>query len=345
LEFRLIESADLPWLIASSKKLLGNDHRHHALLVTGPPAIGKYLLGLDLARQMLCEQPGEGGPCRSCQSCHLVSNSVHPDLHLIVPEVLTEDCHDALLNHAQRYLDPGLSSQKRKRSNLISVDSARQLSEALLETSRLGGRKVALIVAADAMNRNAANAMLKVLEEPAGETHFILVTSFPYRLPSTIHSRCIRVDCPAPKAADVSAWLRTQHEIEEKDLSTLLLSGLGPITINELLTKGNVAAISTLVSYCLGKNHETPDSLTLTRLCEEVGADRALRILQNLTLETLRESVRQGATPAKEGIFRDLGFCLRAFRKFGSARELVGSAVDEQLTLEDICAWTCAERA
>ena len=202
-----------------------------------------------------------------------------------MPEVLTEDCHDALLNHAQRYLDPGLSSQKRKRSNLISVDSARQLSEALLETSRLGGRKVALIVAADAMNRNAANAMLKVLEEPAGETHFILVTSFPYRLPSTIHSRCIRVDCPAPKAADVSAWLRTQHEIEEKDLSTLLLSGLGPITINELLTKGNVAAISTLVSYCLGKNHETPDSPTLTRLCEEVGADRALRILQNLTLE------------------------------------------------------------
>ena len=279
MEFRLIESADLPWLIASSKKLLGSGHKHHALLVTGPPAIGKYLLGLDLARQMLCEQPGEGGPCRSCQSCHLVSNSVHPDLHLIMPEVLTEDCHDALLNHAQRYLDPGLSSQKRKRSNLISVDSARQLSEALLETSRLGGRKVALIVAADAMNRNAANAMLKVLEEPAGETHFILVTSFPYRLPSTIHSRCIRVDCPAPEAADVSAWLRTQHEIAEKDLSTLLLSGLGPITINELLTKGNVAAISTLVSYCLGKNHETPDSLTLTRLCEEVGADRALRIL------------------------------------------------------------------
>ena len=183
------------------------------------------------------------------------------------------------------------------------------------------------------------------IRDRAGETHFILVTSFPYRLPSTIHSRCIRVDCPAPEAADVSAWLRTQHEIEEKDLSTLLLSGLGPITINELLTKGNVAAISTLVSYCLGKNHETPDSPTLTRLCEEVGADRALRILQNLTLETLRESVRQGATPAKEGIFRDLGFCLRAIRKFGSARELVGSAVDEQLTLEDICAWTCAERA
>ena len=132
--------------------------------------------------------------------------------------------------------------------------------------------------------------------------------------------------------------------IEEKDLSTLLLSGLGPITINELLTNRNVAAISTLVSYCLGKNHETPDSLTLTRLCEEVGADRALRILQNLTLENVRESVRQGAAPATEGIFRDLGFCLRAFRKFGSARETVDSAVDEQLALEDICAWACAER-
>ncbi len=340
----MIESADLPWLIASSKKLLGSDHKHHALLVTGPPAIGKYLLGLDLARQMLCERPGERPPCGSCQSCHLISSSVHPDLHLIMPEVLTEDCHAAFLNHAQRYFDPGQSSQKRKRSRLISVESARQLSEALLETSRLGGRKVALILAADAMNRNAANAMLKVLEEPAGETHFILVTSFPYRLPSTIHSRCIRVDCPAPKVAEVLAWLGTRHEIEEKDLSTLLLSGLGPITINELLTNRSVAAISTLVSYCLGEIYDTPDSLTLTRLCEEVGADRALRILQNLTLETVRESVRQGAAPAREGFFGNLGFCLRAFRKFGSARETVDSAVDEQLALEDICAWACAQR-
>jgi len=341
----LIESANLPWLISTSGKLLGSDHTHHGVLVTGPPAIGKYLLGLDLARQMLCEQPEEGRPCGSCQSCHLVSNSVHPDLHLLMPEVLAEDCHPALLNHAQRYLDIGQSGQKRKRSSLISVDSARLLAEALLETSRLGGRKVALILAADALNRNAANAMLKVLEEPTGETRFILVTSFPYRLPSTIHSRCIRIDCPAPKRPDVLAWLRTRHEIESEELSTLLLSGLGPMTIDELLANGDVAAISTLIAYCKGKHQRAPDCLILTGLCGEVGVDRALRILQNLTLQTVRDSVRQGVVPAAQGLFQNLGFCVHAFEKLGKAREAVDSAVDEQLALEDICAWVCAEHA
>ena len=310
----MIESVDLPWLIASSKKLLGSDHKHHALLVTGPPAIGKYLLGLDLATQMLCKQSREGGPCGSCQSCHLVSNSVHPDLHLLIPEVLTEECPPVLLSHAQRYLDSGQPSQKRKRSSFISVDGARLLSESLLETSRLGGRKVALVLAADALNRNAANAMLKVLEEPAGETQFILVTSFPYRLPSTIHSRCIRIDCPAPDVDDALAWLRGRHEADSEDLSTLLISGLGPITIDELLSNGGVAAISTLVTYCMGKNPKAPDSLTLARLCGEVGRDRALRILQNLTLQSVRESVIEGTVAAPQGLFRNLGFCISYFQ-------------------------------
>ena len=336
---------DLPWLVPTREKLLGSDHRHHGLLVSGPPAIGKYLLGLDLATQMLCKQPGQGRACGSCQSCHLVSNSVHPDLHLLMPEVLAEDCHPALLSHAQRYLDAEQSSQKRKRSNFISVDGARLLSESLLETSRLGGRKVALVLAADALNRNAANAMLKVLEEPAGETHFILVTSFPYRLPSTIHSRCIRIECPAPNVNDALAWLRARHETESEDLSTLLVSGLGPITIDELLSNGSVAAMTTLVAYCMGKNHKTPDCLTLARLCGEVGVDRALYILQNLTLQTVRESVRKGAKASAVGLFRDLGFSIRAFQRLGSARETVGSAVDEQLALEDICAWVCEEHA
>ena len=341
----MIDSADLPWLIPTREKLLGSAHRHHGLLVSGPPAIGKDLLGLDLATHMLCQQSREGGPCGSCQSCHLVSNSAHPDLHLLMPEVLAEDCHPALLGHAQRYLDPGQPGQRRKRSNVISVDSARLLSDSLLETSCLGGRKIALVLAADTLNRNAANAMLKVLEEPAGETLFILVTSFPYRLPATIHSRCIRIDCPAPILDDALAWLRGRHEADNEDLSTLLVSGLGPITIDELLSNRGMAAISTLIAYCMEKNQKTPDSLTLARMCGEVGIDRALRILQNLTLQAVRECVREGVTPAARGLFRDRGFSIRAFQRLGSARESVGSAVDEQLALEDICAWVCEEHA
>ena len=156
---------------------------------------------------------------------------------------------------------------------------------------------------------------------------------------------CIRIDCAAPDVDDAIAWLRGRHEADSEDLSTLLVSGLGPITIDELLTNGGVTAISALVTYCMGKNPKVPDSLTLAKLCGEVGMDRALRVLQNLTLQTVRESVIEGTVGGPQGLFRDLGFCIRAFRRLGSARENVGSAVDEQLALEDICAWVCDEYA
>ena len=95
----------------------------------------------------------------------------------------------------------------------------------------------------------------------------------------------------------------------------------------------------------MGKNPKVPDSLTLAKLCGEVGMDRALRVLQNLTLQTVRESVIEGTVGAPQGLFRNLGFCIRAFQKTRTARENVGSAVDEQLALEDICAWVCDEYA
>ena len=337
----MIESADFPWLIAGREKLLQGGHKHHCLLITGPPAIGKYLLALDTAKHLLCENSAEVGACGSCRACHLVLGSMHPDLHILMPETYDEHDDSTLLNHAQRYLDAGQSSQQRKPSSQISVDSARLLSDALLGTSRIGGPKVALVLAADTLNRNAANAMLKVLEEPIGTTHFILVTSYPYRLPSTIHSRCVRVACQGPSSKDTSTWLSARHPIEKKQLSALLMSGLGPIELDEALENEDLKPISALITYCMGDDGEIPHGLGLAARCANIGLERALTILQSMALATVREFAKGETPTAGKGLFQDVQFSLRAFHKLGLVRERVGSAVDEQLALEDICVWMC----
>lgn len=92
-------------------------------------------------------------------------------------------------------------------SNAIRIDQVRDLVADLALTSYEGRGKVAVIEPADAMNANAANSLLKTLEEPHGDTLLLLVANRPGRLPATIVSRCQRLDFPVPAQADALAWL------------------------------------------------------------------------------------------------------------------------------------------
>ena len=303
------------------------------------------MLALELAERLLCEGPEGEDSCGLCSSCHLVSNSVHPQLHVLIPESLIEESHPIARVHAQRYLEPGRSTQKRKLSEQISVDSARLLAETLLTTVATNSRKVVLIIGADAMNRNAANAMLKVLEEPTDRTQFILVSSYPYRLPATIHSRCIRLDSPAPLQEETARWLQSQYDINSEDLAVLFRSGLGPLELSQIIENDRTDAISELIRCCKTLNGKLVDPLTLATLCTQIGIGRALAILQSAALVAIRESVRadSSSNAGAGGLFWRPKLALEAFQRLGAARERFNGPVDEQLGLEDICAWLCSQ--
>ncbi|HEY9034339.1 MAG TPA: DNA polymerase III subunit delta' C-terminal domain-containing protein, partial [Pseudomonadales bacterium] len=103
----------------------------------------------------------------------------------------------------------------------IKVDDVRELSRQLVLTSQLGGYKVALIAFADNMNINAANSLLKTLEEPTDNSVLVLVSSRPHRLPITIRSRCQQIHF-APPAPDVALqWLQQQGLDNARALLTL----------------------------------------------------------------------------------------------------------------------------
>jgi DNA polymerase III subunit delta' len=132
---------------------------------------------------VLCSKPGEA-PCGRCPACQRVAQEQHPDLSFVRPI---------------------------EASTQIRIEQVRELAAELALTSHQGGYKVGVLSPADTMNRFAANALLKTLEEPPQGTLLILVATQPSRLPATILSRCQRVRIRAPERAEAVAWLEADR--------------------------------------------------------------------------------------------------------------------------------------
>ena len=161
----------------------------HAVLLVGPPSIGKTTLALDIAAALLCVDPDAAArPCRSCRGCRLVAGGNHPDLHRLEPGGAGDQVK---LEATQQDPRPGV----------------RDLVTDLALSSVEGGARVALVERAHRMNDDAQNALLKTLEEPAAGVHLILCADDEDRLLPTIRSRCarIRLGTVAPRA--IEAWL------------------------------------------------------------------------------------------------------------------------------------------
>jgi DNA polymerase-3 subunit delta' len=155
----------------------------HALLIHDTPGGGGDWLAEWAASLALCLSPADA-PCGKCVGCTRVASNQHPDLVRIYP---TED------------------------SKQLRIEQVRELAQELSLTSHQGGYKVGILSPADSMNRFAANALLKTLEEPPPRTLLILVATQPSRLPATILSRCQRLKVRAPSRAESLEWLQASR--------------------------------------------------------------------------------------------------------------------------------------
>lgn len=150
----------------------------HALLFTGVSGVGKYNFAKEFAHSLLCSQ----NLCGICKNCQLFNAGYHPDLMII-------------------------SSEDGK---AIKVDAIRGIVDFVNQSAHISPYKIVIINPADKMNLNAANALLKTLEEPNKKIILILVTSRSMGLPATIRSRCQIISFPAPKREMALQWLQTQ---------------------------------------------------------------------------------------------------------------------------------------
>lgn len=186
------------------------------LIFKGSKGVGKFELALGFAQSLLCEHPDNNGDaCNACPSCHWFAQSSHPDFRLVQPDALSAD-------GGENETETG-----KKPSKQISVDQIRGLADFFGMSAHQGGRRVVIIHPAEAMNVNAANALLKNLEEPPAELLFILVAHKPQQLLPTILSRCLSFSLVAPDAVTATQWLQSQGI--KNAANVLAASGYAPL--------------------------------------------------------------------------------------------------------------------
>jgi DNA polymerase-3 subunit delta' len=206
----LLPALSLPWLAQPLTQALRSAHSH-ALLVQGPAGVGQFELAQLLAQAWLCEasEPRQARGCGQCASCRLLQSRSHPDFLLLVPDALRE----SLGLSAEEGGGEGASepkASKTKPSKEIKVEAVRQMLAFAQQTSARGRAKVVLVHPADALNAVAANALLKTLEEPAGQLRFVLTSSSPAALLPTIRSRCQPLPLGLPPTDLALQWLSAQ---------------------------------------------------------------------------------------------------------------------------------------
>lgn len=192
----------LPWLAPALTA--AQAQRGHALLVVGAPGVGALAFVHTLAQGWLCERRGtEVRPCGVCPACHLVQSGGHPDLRLLLPGAQA-------LVHGLAGEEEVTRGGKRKPSKWILIDQVRDALDWAATTRSRERGKVIVVHPAEALQPVAANALLKVLEEPPAGVRWLLSCSDPQRLLPTVRSRCQHMPLPAPATADALHWLDAQ---------------------------------------------------------------------------------------------------------------------------------------
>jgi len=171
------------------RRALSGGRLAHAYLFAGPEGIGKRLMALAVARILFCQN---ATGCGECAACRKLAHRNHPDLHILEPD-----------------------------GNSIKIEQIRAIQHELSLRPAEAARKVCLIEAAELMTTAAANALLKTLEEPRGDTLLILISSRPQRLLETIRSRCQILQFPRQPLELLRDNLQTQLGISDADAHIL----------------------------------------------------------------------------------------------------------------------------
>jgi DNA polymerase-3 subunit delta' len=176
-------SAPYPWQQEQWQLLLARVKNHtlpHGLLLAGPEGLGKLAFAKQFAQYLFCEKASHVA-CQHCHDCQLFLAGTHPDFTLL---------------------------QATAESKNIKIDDVRALVEKNNFSAQRGKYKIVIIEPAEQLNLAAANALLKTLEEPLGQSLFLLVSHQLSALPATLRSRCQSLYFKSPSKMLAVEWLK-----------------------------------------------------------------------------------------------------------------------------------------
>lgn len=233
-----------------------------AVIVNGSEGVGKQAFLSQIVPVMLCAKSNEIA-CGTCQSCRLSQAGHHPDVLKVEPE-----------------------------NNLVKVGMIRKLTEFFVSTPHCSQHKIAIINQAHLMNNSAANALLKVLEEPPASGTLFLLSEAKHHLLPTIRSRCIGLDVVVPITQEsmVRQWLLSQHDNETEVSAILpLMSGV-PLLALACLKAGTFTEFKAFLEDCYRFLTGRESLVSLVKKWHEVIGIQHLEMWQQFNMLLLKES-------------------------------------------------------
>lgn len=217
----------------------------HALLLSGPKGNGKMPLALALARYLCCANPQPEDACGDCPSCRAFNRFMHPDIHFAFPVVKLKPgrdvvCDDFIDSWRQMLLKTGgyidlptwldtLNAQNKQAQ--IFTKETDEIQRKLAYKPHMGDRQVMLVWLPEKMNAEAANKLLKLLEEPPSGTVFLLVSEEPEAVLGTIRSRTQTVIVPPLTADDIADTLQRRYQLPPGDARQLAVRAHGDLLL------------------------------------------------------------------------------------------------------------------
>jgi DNA polymerase-3 subunit delta' len=275
-----------------------------AWLISGAPGVGKATLAYRIARYLLAHGATDAG----------AEDLSVPQEHAAARQVAAQS-HPGLL-----ILKRALNPKTGKLMTVLSVDEIRRLGDFFGMTSGAGGWRVAIVDTADDMNDNAANALLKMLEEPPVNAMLLLLSNTPGRLLPTIRSRCQRLDLRALEdALLLKALAQFLPEASVAERAALARLAGGSIGAALTLATGEGAALAQEADRLIDHARD-PDLLALLTLGEKLGRTHdGLELFGDFLAESLSDRIRARARNGAPGLERWVQLLGRIEQGFGRA--------------------------
>jgi DNA polymerase-3 subunit delta' len=309
------------WHEASWQHVLGLQRTQrlpHALLVSGTAGIGKAAFASALAQYLLCQNPREDEACGACKSCLLLRAGSHPDLMRLEPET---------------------DAKTEKTSKVIKVDQVRELVEFGTKSAQLGGYRVVIVTPAHVLNVQAANALLKTLEEPGRDTLFLLLTDSPLSLLPTIRSRCQQLALPLPEATAALAWLNPLAGSAQAAALLLRLARGAPLAALALLEGGWFGERKALAEELLAVAEGRSTALAGAGRWQRMAPESFLPALSSLLEDVVYVGLGQGMAVKSQDLLPIIqrittristAAVLRFLQTVAETRRLVGANIQAQ---------------
>ena len=279
-----------PWQQTQWQRLtsaLRVGHLGHALLFSGRAGVGQDIFAGQFAKLLMCENPEANHEyCGGCRGCSLFDAESHPDFTMITPA---------------------------EEGKAIGVDQIRALGEFYALKSHYGGRKVALIGAAETMNRAAGNALLKTLEEPPAGAVIILVTEQYDALSMTIRSRCQRTAFEHVDQKLAANWLAEKLASGVDDSKTLLATtGGAPLMALRYAEDDGLETQQSILRCWADVLSGERNPMTASREFEGLPASRLIEQLAQIIYLLIVQKIDPSSAPptTQAGLNRYLQACI-----------------------------------